>query len=117
MLSAGVRPYYDRPHNKQLIQEICLGLRPSVVNGTPPVFSSLMLQCLDANPSNRPTASQLDECLGDWVTAICDNPDPSELSDQFDAAEEIKFSNLENFNTFSNDEKAIYFSRPLWLID
>ncbi|UZO07865.1 uncharacterized protein OCT59_028136 [Rhizophagus irregularis] len=76
-----------------------------------------MLQCLDANPSNRPTASQLDECLGDWVTAICDNPDPSELSDQFDAAEEIKFSNLENFNTFSNDEKAIYFSRPLWLID
>ncbi|CAB5153065.1 unnamed protein product [Rhizophagus irregularis] len=76
-----------------------------------------MLQCLDTNPSNRPTASQLDEYLGDWVTAICDNPDPSELSDQFDAAEELKFSNLENFNTFSNDEKAIYFSRPLWLID
>ncbi|CAB5339163.1 unnamed protein product [Rhizophagus irregularis] len=117
MLSAGVRPYCDRPHNKQLIQEIFLGLRPGAVSGTPPVFSSLMLQCLDTNPSNRPTASQLDEYLGDWVTAICDNPDPSELSDQFDAAEELKFSNLENFNTFSNDEKAIYFSRPLWLID
>ncbi|CAB4405940.1 unnamed protein product [Rhizophagus irregularis] len=37
MLSAGVRPYCDRPHNKELIQEICLGLRPSVVDGTPPV--------------------------------------------------------------------------------
>ncbi|EXX56921.1 Pkh2p [Rhizophagus irregularis DAOM 197198w] len=115
MLSAGMRPYCDRPHNKELIQEICLGLRPSVVDGTPPVFTSLMLQCLDANPSNRPTASQLYECLRNWITAICDDPNPSDLSDQFDAAEEIKFSNLENsnFNTFANHEKAFYFSRPL----
>ncbi|PKC06918.1 kinase-like protein [Rhizophagus irregularis] len=119
MLSAGVRPYCDRPHNKQLIQEICLGLRPSVVDGTPPVFFSLMIQCLDVNPSNRPTASQLNECFGNWVIAICDNPDPSDLSNQFDAAKEIKISNLENsnFNAFSNHPKAIYFSRPLWLID
>ncbi|GBC03659.1 hypothetical protein RclHR1_05240008 [Rhizophagus clarus] len=115
MLSAGVRPYCDRPHNKQLIQEIRTGLRPGVVDGTPPVFSNLMLQCLDANPSNRPTATQLYECLGNWITAICDNPDPSDLSDQFDAAEEIKFSKLENsnFNTFKSHEKAFYFSRPL----
>ncbi|UZO07870.1 uncharacterized protein OCT59_028141 [Rhizophagus irregularis] len=115
MLSAGVRPYCDRPHNKQLIQEICLGLKPGVVSGTPPVFSSLMLQCLDANPSNRPTASQLDECLGNWV-AICDDPDlVSDLSNQFDAAEETNFSNLKNskFNTFASHEKAFYFSRPL----
>ncbi|RGB40776.1 kinase-like domain-containing protein [Rhizophagus diaphanus] len=114
MLSAGVRPYCDRHHNKQLIQEICLGLRPGVVSGTPPVFSSLMLQCLDVNPSNRPTASQLDECLGNWV-AICDDPDPSDLSNQFDAAEETNFSNLKNsnFNTFASHEKAFYFSRPL----
>ncbi|PKK67918.1 kinase-like protein [Rhizophagus irregularis] len=115
MLSAGVRPYCDRPHDKQLIQEICLGLRPSVVDGTPSVFSNLMLQCLDANPSNRPTASQLYECLGNWITAICDDPNPSDLSEQFDAAEEIKFSNLENsnFNTFAIHEKAFYFSHPL----
>ncbi|CAB4381551.1 unnamed protein product [Rhizophagus irregularis] len=91
------------------------GLRPSVVDGTPSVFSNLMLQCLDANPSNRPTASQLYECLGNWITAICDDPNPSDLSEQFDAAEEIKFSNLENsnFNTFAIHEKAFYFSHPL----
>ncbi|CAB4381562.1 unnamed protein product [Rhizophagus irregularis] len=69
----------------------------------------------DTNPSNRPTVSQLYECLGNWVIAICDDPNQSDLSDQFDTAEEIKFSNLEksNFNTFAIHEEAFYFSRPL----
>src|SRR5256885_16080912 len=90
LFRSGIRPYYDRPHGKQLIQEIISGLRPSVVSGTPPVFAELMLQCLDANPSNRPTASQLYECLRNWISAIRDS---SELSIQFDAAELVKFTN------------------------
>ncbi|GBC24390.2 kinase-like domain-containing protein [Rhizophagus irregularis DAOM 181602=DAOM 197198] len=90
MLSAGIRPYNDRPHDKQLIQEICSGLRPNEINGTPP-------------------------CLGNWVTAICDSTDPSELLKQFDTAEDIKFASLENFihNNVPSHEKAIYISRPL----
>ena len=119
MLSTGIRPYHNRPHDKQLIQEISLGLRPIVVGGTPPVFARLMLQCLDSNPSNRPTANYIYECLGNWITAICDDPDSSELSDQFDAAEEIKFKNLEqlNINISPCHERAVYFSRPLNSID
>ncbi|RIA89732.1 hypothetical protein C1645_876523 [Glomus cerebriforme] len=42
MLSAGIRPYNDKPHDKQLVQQICSGLRPNVINGTPPVFARLM---------------------------------------------------------------------------
>ena len=74
-----------------------------------------MLECLDANPSNRPTAFQLYECLGNWISAICDDPDSSDLSTQFDAAEEIKFTNLEklNFKILPCHEKAVYYSRPL----
>jgi serine/threonine protein kinase len=116
MLSAGVRPYYDRPHDKKLIQEICSGLRPSVVNGTPPVFFRLMLQCLDTNPSKRPTAYQLCELLeslGNWVstTSVLN----SDYYNQFEAAEKIKFENLKksNLNILPCHEKAIYFSRPL----
>ncbi|GBB88197.1 hypothetical protein RclHR1_14730002 [Rhizophagus clarus] len=114
MLSAGVRPYNNKSHDTQLIQEIRSGLRPNIVNGTPPVFARLMLQCLDADPSNRPTASQLDECLGNWF-AICDGPDPTDLSNQFDVAEETKFTNLDKlkFNIAPCHENAIYFSRPL----
>ncbi|CAB4405452.1 unnamed protein product [Rhizophagus irregularis] len=74
-----------------------------------------MLQCLDENPSNRPTASQLYEYLGNWVIAICDDPNPSDLSDQFDVAEETKFANLDKlkFNITPCHEEAFYFSRPL----
>ncbi|CAB5384242.1 unnamed protein product [Rhizophagus irregularis] len=69
----------------------------------------------DADPFNRPTASQLYERLGNWVIAICDDPDPLDLSNQFDVAEEIKFSNLEqlHFNILPCHERAIYYSRPL----
>ncbi|CAB5153144.1 unnamed protein product [Rhizophagus irregularis] len=69
----------------------------------------------DANPSIRPTASQLYEWLGNWVTAICDDPEQSDLSDQFDVAEETKFANLDKlkFNITPCHENAIYISRPL----
>ncbi|CAB4405437.1 unnamed protein product [Rhizophagus irregularis] len=102
MLSAGVRPYCDRPHDKQLVQEICSGLRPSNIDGTPPVYASLMLQCLDANPLKRPTVSQICEYLGNWT---------SNLSNQF----EEEYVNLEKLNLWSLPchEKAIYFSRLL----
>ncbi|EXX76243.1 hypothetical protein GLOIN_2v1763687 [Rhizophagus irregularis DAOM 181602=DAOM 197198] len=102
MLSAGVRPYNNKSHDSQLIQEICSGLRPSVISGTPPAFARLMLQCLDADPSKRPTASQLYEWLGNWVTAICDDP-------------ETKFVNLEKLNlrNLPCHENAIYFSHQL----
>ncbi|CAB4405438.1 unnamed protein product [Rhizophagus irregularis] len=74
-----------------------------------------MLQCLDANPLKRPTASQICECLGNWVSAVNDDPHPSDLSNQFDTAEEIKFKNIGKLelNKISYHEKAIYISRPL----
>ncbi|GES93381.1 kinase-like domain-containing protein [Rhizophagus clarus] len=105
MLSTGIRPYFDRSHDSQLIQQICSGLRPNIVSGTPPTFAKLMLQCLDADPSNRPTASQLYECLGNWVT---------DLPNQFDT-NETPFVNLEKLSLklSSCHEGAIYFSRPL----
>ncbi|CAG8542365.1 15611_t:CDS:2 [Rhizophagus irregularis] len=58
--------------------------------------------------------SQMSQHTGSRKT-ICDDPNPSDLSNQFDAAEETKFSNLENsnFNTFASHEEAFYFSRPL----
>src|SRR5947199_207402 len=52
---------------------------------------------------------------------IYDETESSDISNQFDTAEEIKFENLEklNFNNLSNPtchEKAVYYSRPLDVI-
>ncbi|EXX68049.1 hypothetical protein RirG_108550 [Rhizophagus irregularis DAOM 197198w] len=103
MLSAGARPFCDRPHDSQLIQEICSGLRPSVISRTPPVFARLMLECLNSDPSDRPTAFQIYESLRNLV---------SDLSNQIDDAE-IPFVNLEKLSLKSSSchEGAIYFSR------
>src|SRR4051794_10495392 len=120
MLTTGLRPHYDKSHDILLEQDVCIGLRPNVVDGTPPVFAKLMLQCLDENPSSRPTASQLYECFGNWVSEICDDPQPNLLSDEFDKAEEIKYENmirLGNFNIPPCHGNSCYFSRPLITLD
>ncbi|CAB4381563.1 unnamed protein product [Rhizophagus irregularis] len=87
---------------------------PEIFDGNTPTKES-DIYSFDANPSIRPTASQLYEWLGNWVTAICDDPEQSDLSDQFDVAEETKFANLDKlkFNITPCHENAIYFSRPL----
>ncbi len=116
-LSAGVRPWCNRPHDLRLATEICSGLRPEIIDGTPDVYIQLMTQCWHSDPSKRPSASLLYKLIGSWVTAICDdNPDPSELFDQFDIAEEKKFSDLER-NKFHQQEihpQAFYTSRLLY---
>ncbi|PKK70540.1 hypothetical protein RhiirC2_849848 [Rhizophagus irregularis] len=120
-ISAGLNFIHERGliHGGHLLEpkKICSGSRPNIVGGTPTVFTKLMLQCLDADPSNRPTASQLCEYLGNWFIAICDDPDPSELSNQFNVAE-AKFANRDNlrFNIIPCHENTIYFSRTLYSI-
>jgi hypothetical protein len=115
MLSAGVRPYYDRPHDDKLIHEICSGLRPKFVEETPPAFANLMSKCLDSNPLNRPTACQVYELLDKWILAICNEADANNIAVQFDSAEEFRFINFKPIIASSNND-AIYYSRSLNLI-
>ncbi|CAI2172746.1 16167_t:CDS:1 [Funneliformis geosporum] len=114
--SAGIRPWCNRPHNLSLATEICSGLRPEIIDGTPDVYIQLMKQCWNSDPLERPTASQINELLESWITAICDEPDQSELSDQFDIAEEKKFSDLIKikFQKQIIHPQAFYTSRHLY---
>ncbi|CAI2161969.1 5679_t:CDS:2 [Funneliformis geosporum] len=115
-LSAGIRPWCNRPHDLKLASDICSGLRPEIIDGTPNVYTQLMTQCWDPDPSKRPTASELNELLGKWINAICDDPHSSELSYEFDIAEENKFSNLDK-NEFYQPEihpESFYTSRHLY---
>jgi serine/threonine protein kinase len=114
-LSAGVRPWCGRPHDLRLASEICFGLRPEIIDGTPKFYIQLMTQCWHPDPSRRPTSSELDELLGSWVISICYDQDPSELSDQFDIAEEKRYSDLKR-NKFRRQKihpQAFYTSKLL----
>ncbi|RIA88718.1 kinase-like domain-containing protein [Glomus cerebriforme] len=116
MLSTSTIPHGGRAHDKTLIYNICKGLRPKYNDYTPKVYLELMEKCLNGNPFARPTACELNEAFARWVTAVCDDPEPSCLSKQFDLAENINFLNLQSkdyIRQVNIHNNAIYFSRDL----
>ncbi|GBC21815.2 kinase-like domain-containing protein [Rhizophagus irregularis DAOM 181602=DAOM 197198] len=46
--------------------DICNGLRPEFGKGTPEVYKTLAYKCMNANPDQRPTASELYNILHFW---------------------------------------------------
>ena len=112
MLITGIHPFYDRSHDLKLAGEICSGLRPEIIDGIPDVYTRLMTQCWDSDPSKRPTASQLYESLESWIDVI-DNPESSKLIEK---NEEKRFPNLKR-NKFHQQKihpEAFYTSRFLY---
>ncbi len=113
MLITGIRPWCNRSHDLKLASEICFGLRPKIIDGTPDVYIQLMTQCWDSDPSNRPTASELYKLLGSWIAAI-DESNSSELFDQFSKVEKKRILYLES-NRFHEQRihpEAFYTNRP-----
>jgi serine/threonine protein kinase len=51
-------PYHDIPHDQNLIDNICQGLRPKISEDTPKLFAELIMKCWDAKAKNRPTAKE-----------------------------------------------------------
>ncbi|CAG8694883.1 13985_t:CDS:2, partial [Dentiscutata erythropus] len=74
------------------------------IKDIPNLYRELMERCWDSNPSNRPTASELYNLLGKWIICICDDPNPSPISEEFFNAEEKRWDLIGkqlNSNSFS----------------
>jgi hypothetical protein len=48
----------------------------------------------DNDPENRPTAFYLNEKLGERIILICDDPNPSKISDENSVAEEKRWKKI-----------------------
>ncbi|KLL03221.1 MAG: hypothetical protein MRECE_23c007 [Mycoplasmataceae bacterium CE_OT135] len=63
----GLPPYYELPHSLGLAIKICEGLRPNLdTTQAPQLLKDLIKKCWDANPLQRPVASELAKTLNDW---------------------------------------------------
>ncbi|KAF0531894.1 serine/threonine protein kinase [Gigaspora margarita] len=59
-------PFYDRPHDAKLFNDIFEGLRPKQRDDCPECYSDLMQLCWSTNPNQRPNVSDLVKCFSDW---------------------------------------------------
>ncbi|RIB23032.1 kinase-like domain-containing protein [Gigaspora rosea] len=71
-LSTGRPPHYDIKYDEGLAIRICNGLRPEFAKGTPECYIKLANECMDANPSNRPSASNIYDELFRWNNIVRD---------------------------------------------
>ncbi|CAJ0641869.1 2676_t:CDS:2 [Entrophospora sp. SA101] len=63
-MCSGLPPYHDVAHDAHLASKICQGLRPNLhYVKAPQLLKDLISKCLDAEPSNRPRASELSKIL------------------------------------------------------
>ncbi|CAB4379982.1 unnamed protein product [Rhizophagus irregularis] len=57
-ISSGRPPFNDKLYDNNLITQILLGYRETVVPDTPTDYFNIYTECWDSDPDNRPTMSQ-----------------------------------------------------------
>src|SRR5581483_1024950 len=67
---SGEVPFADRDFNLHLALDVCHGLRPQIPEYAPEPYITLMKQCWDSIPTNRPTAGKLYNHFYDWRNII-----------------------------------------------
>ncbi|CAG8665786.1 1435_t:CDS:2, partial [Racocetra fulgida] len=66
-LAVGQTPFSEYQHDKDLVSDICNGVRPDIDRSIPKFYVDLMSTCWDPNPENRPNSRLLRETVENWV--------------------------------------------------
>ncbi|RIA86478.1 hypothetical protein C1645_329586 [Glomus cerebriforme] len=94
-------------HEEFLAIKICQGLRPRFSIKVPQVIDDIAKQCVDADPSKRPTAEYLFENFDEWWRHRQD----SEIHKQIEEADEFNkkqpYLTKSSFNT-----EPLYTTHP-----
>ncbi|RHZ71640.1 hypothetical protein Glove_256g186 [Diversispora epigaea] len=102
-------PYYNIPHNENLVMGICEGLKPEIKCEIPQLLKEIMEKCWNYESLNRPTAKELESQLYKYLYDF-------KLSIQ--TRKQIKATNKLNKNFIQYDPnvmhpEAMYTSRHL----
>ncbi|GES73279.1 kinase-like domain-containing protein [Rhizophagus clarus] len=121
-------PYYNiSTRDRILAVEICEGLRPEFNIKVPQLILHLIKRCLDADPLNRPSTSEISRTFHEWLTEFnkyCENrleneeAPRTELIKQIEETEKINNENTKKINNSSSNNSSltnetIYKSRLL----
>ncbi|CAI2164867.1 4729_t:CDS:2 [Funneliformis geosporum] len=58
-LMVGRRPFWDQPHDTDLIIKICDGVRPPIITDAPIGYIELLKKCWDPDPNKRPKSTDV----------------------------------------------------------
>src|SRR2546427_426567 len=96
----GEKPYKDHPHDIHLAFKIIDGLRPTIPEGTPDDYTSLMQKCWHENPAEWP-----DTCVIKYLIM--------KLNKSMNLTNLIKKRELGSASASSIHPEACYISRHL----
>jgi serine/threonine protein kinase len=68
--TSGIPPFNNRAHDHHLIEDICKGDHPKISVNTPKCYVDLMKKCWDLNPFNRPTITEIEDKISEWIKCI-----------------------------------------------
>jgi serine/threonine protein kinase len=66
-------PFSNEPHDIDLVNQICSGVRPKLPNNIPSFYTQLIQQCWDSNPSMRPSAEYIVQTIHKWSNEPASN--------------------------------------------
>ncbi|RHZ83545.1 hypothetical protein Glove_91g140 [Diversispora epigaea] len=107
-------PYYNIPHDVNLVIKIREGLRPEIKCEIPQFLKEIMEKCWNFEPLNRPTAKELKSQLESY-----DNHFNIEIRNQVNKQVNAANKSNKNFVKYNQNEihpEAIYTSRHLFFL-
>ncbi|RHZ86873.1 hypothetical protein Glove_43g69 [Diversispora epigaea] len=104
-------PYYNIPHDVNLVIKIREGLKPEIKCEIPQFLKEIMEKCWNFEPLNRPTAEELEFQLGKY-NSYYDNETRKQVIKQINVANKSN-KNFIHYNPNVMHPEAIYTSRHL----
>ena len=108
-------PYYNIPHDANLVVKICKGLKPEIKCEIPQSLKEIMEKCWDSEPLKRPTAKELKSQLDKYDDGD-DDDDDNEIRKQVNKQVNVANKSNKNFIKYDPNEmhpEAKYTSRHL----